>query len=187
MKKLFKALKRSEKGQAMAEYSVMMTGFFIVVVVLMTTTGEALRNPFCSIADTLNWPACAELQPDWGVPEDPAPEEEEEVCHELQESEGGSECDESPDCMVLPSLNSGQWDSPEDDPIRSFVIKAGRDYHIYQSGLTFDGCYRVWLGENEDEDVPLPADTVKWEKVGSGPHCKDISHLQSWFVPLCEV
>ncbi len=181
MKKLIRDLKRSENGQALVEYSVLLTGFFIIVVVIMTVTGEALREPFCRISDVLNWPACAELQPDWGLPEDPAPEEEE--CHVLQESEGGSECDQSPDCNLLPGLNNGFWEAPSGQPIRSFVIKAGRDYHIFQSGLTYDGCYRVWLGENEDID--LPADAVQWERVGSGPHCKDISHMQSWFIPLC--
>jgi hypothetical protein len=175
MKKLFKALKRSEKGQALGEYSILMTGFFMITIVMMTATGEALRNPFCSIADTLNWPACAELHP--------APEEEEEVCHVLQESEGGSECDASPDCNVLPGINSGLWDAPDDSPIRSFVIKAGRDYHIYQSGITFDGCYEVWLGT----EAGLPADTVQWEKIGDGAQCRDVSHMQSWFIPLCEV
>ncbi len=181
MKKLFKAIKRSEKGQALGEYSILMTGLFMITIVMLMSTGEALRNPFCSIADTLNWPACAELQPDWGIAEDPEPEEEE--CHVLQESEGGSECDESPDCNVLPGINNGYWDAPDDSPIRSFVIKAGRDYHIYQSGITFDGCYEVWLGE----DAGLPADAVQWEKISDGSHCKDISHMQSWFVPLCQV
>ena len=185
MKKLFKALKRSEKGQAMGEYSVMMTGIFMITIVIMTTTGESLRNPFCSIADTLNWPACAELQPDWGDEEDPEPEEEEEACHVLQESGGGSECDESPDCNGLPGINNGYWETDDETPIRSFVIKAGRDYHIYQSGITFDGCYQVDLGGGGDSE--LPAWAVQWTKIGSGSHCKDVSHLQSWFVPLCEV
>ena len=180
MKKLFKALKRNEKGQALQEYSIMMTGLFMVTLVLMMSTGEALRDPFCRIADVLNWPACAELQPEWGQPADPAPEEE--VCHELQESAGGSECDQSSDCALLPGVNNGVWDAPDDQPIRSFVIKAGREYHIYQSGITMDGCYDVYLGE----DAGLPADEVRWEKIGSGAHCQSISHMQSWFVPLCQ-
>ncbi len=103
-------------------------------------------------------------------------------CHVLQESEGGSECDASPDCNLLPGVNNGYWEAPEDQPIRSFVIKAGRDYHIYQSGITYDGCYEVWLGE----DAGLPADAVQWEKIGDGGNCKDVSHMQSWFVPLCQ-
>jgi hypothetical protein len=181
MKKLFKALKRSEKGQALGEYSIMMTGLFMITIVMMITTGETLREPFCRIADELNWPACAELQPDWGLPEDPDPEEEEE-CHILQESEGGSECDQSGDCTLLPGVNSGEWDAPDDRPIRSFVIKAGKEYHIYQSGMTFDGCYNVWLGE----DGGMPADAVRWERTGHGSGCQDISHMQSWFMPLCE-
>lgn len=179
MKKLFKALKRSEKGQALGEYSILMTGLFMITIVIMIGTGESLREPFCRIADTLNWPACAELEPDWelleGLPE-------EEACHVLQESEGGSVCDESPDCNLLPGVNSGYWDAPDDTPIRSFVIKAGRDYHIYQSGITYDGCYEVWLGEA----AGLPADAVRWEKIGNGPQCKDVSHMQSWFLPLCQ-
>jgi hypothetical protein len=181
MKKLFKALKRSEKGQAIGEYSIMMTGLFMMTIVIMMATGETLREPFCAIADTLNWPACAELQPGWGEPVAPSEEEVEEECHVLQESEGGSECDASPDCNLLPGVNNGEWDAPDDSPIRSFVIKAGRDYHIYQSGITYDGCYEVWLGE----DAGLPADAVQWEKISDGEHCKDISHMQSWFVPLC--
>lgn len=182
MKKLFKALKISEKGQAFGEYSIMMTGLFMITIVLMTATGEAARDPFCRIADVLNWPACAELQPGWGEPEAAPEEEEEEECHVLQESEGGAECDQSDDCALLPGVNNGEWDAPDDQPIRSFVIKAGREYHIYQSGITMDGCYEVFLGE----DAGLPADAVRWVKIGSGAHCKNISHMQSWFVPLCQ-
>lgn len=179
MKRLFKALKGREKGQALFEYNIMMTGVFVLAIAVMNSTGESLRDPFCKVADTLNWPACAELQPDWGEPASPAEEEE---CHVLQESEGGSECEASPDCSVLPGVNAGEWDAPDDSPIRSFVIKAGRDYHIYQSGITYDGCYQVWLGE----DAGLPADAVQWEKIGSGSQCQDVSHLQSWFIPLCQ-
>lgn len=161
------------------EYNIMMTGLFMITIVVMMGTGETLREPFCRIADTLNWPACAELQPGWGEPEEPA--EEDEVCHVLQGDEGGSQCDQDENCTLLPGVNDGEWTAPSGDPIRSFVIKAGRDYHIYQSGLTYDGCYRVWLGL----EAGLPAETVQWEKVGTGSHCQDVSHLQSWFVPLC--
>lgn len=183
MKKLFKALKRSEKGQALGEYSILMTGFFMITVVILSATGESLRNPFCSIADTLNWPACAELQPGWGEPEaPPVPEEE---CHVLQESQGGSECDQSPDCNLLPGVNNGYWESPAETetPIKSFVINAGRDYHIYQSGITYDGCYEVDLGGGGESE--LPAWAVQWTKIGSGSQCKNISHMDAWFIPLC--
>lgn len=172
MKKIFRKVQKKEKGQGLTEYSVLITGVFVLVISVLLVTGEGARDTFCAIADTLNYPACAELSPDWGQPEAPAEEEEECVTHEM--TQGGSQCDHSEDCEVLPGANNGNWDSGG-ETIDNFIIKAGQEYHIYQSGITYDGCYEV------DLDGPF----VTWEKIGSGPQCKNISHMESWYVPLC--
>jgi Flp pilus assembly pilin Flp len=171
MKKLFRNSERSERGQTFAEYNIMMTAVFILTIGVLGVMGEGLRNPFCVIADLMNWPACAELQPDWGMPD--APEDPEE-CVALQEEQGGSQCEASEDCEVLPGVNAGDWYSGG-ETIDNFVIKAGKEYHIYQSGITFDGCYEV------DLDGP----NVSWIKLSGGSDCQDVSHMQSWFTPLC--
>ena len=193
MKKLFKALKRSETGQALGEYSILMTGFFMITIAIMSTTGEALRDPFCYIADTLNWPACAELQPGWGIPEPgdpPDPVEGEDPpelpavpeCHLLEEA-GKQECRDG-DCALLAPINNGEWTAPGENPppIRSFVLVAGAEYHIYQSGITMDGCYRVDLGKG----AGLPANEVHWTKISNKKKCKDVTMLQAWMEPLCD-
>lgn len=173
MKNLFRKLQRNEEGQALAEYNLLATGLFLVVITVMSVTGESIRNPFCVIADLMNYPACAELQPDWGLPEVEETEEPDQ-CVNLNPA-GESQCVQSDECDVLPGVNSGSWFSGGED-IEVLVIKGGPEYHIFQSGITFDGCYYVNL------DGP----NVTWEKQAGGHDCKNINHLQSWFIPQCE-
>lgn len=180
MNKLLKFFTKQE-GQAIIEYAIILPGVFIIAIGSAWLLGTGPREVFCSIADTLNYPACAELDPDWAQP---VVEEEPLVCHTLAEEQGASECDQSADCTVLPGADSGAWTSP-DSELASFVIKAGRDYHIYQSGITWDGCYLVQLGEFEGDPPTYDPYTVTWERVGTGPQCQGVSHLQSWLTPLC--
>ncbi len=106
--------------------------------------------------------------------EDDGHEQDDDQCVTLQESQGGSQCEQSGNCYMLPGLNSGTfWGSTT---IEGFVIKAGTEYRSYSPGHESDGCY----------EVTIAANMVHWEKVGSGPSCKDVSHGQAWKVPLCE-
>ena len=179
MMKLSKFFKRQE-GQALIEYGLILPGVFFIAMGSAWLLGPGARDVFCTVSDTLNYPACAELSPEWGQPvvEEPL------VCHTLLEEQGASECDQSTDCVVLPGEDSGIWTSP-DRELASFVIKAARDYHIYQSGITWDGCYLVQLGEFDGDPPTYDPYTVIWERVGSGPQCQGVSHLQSWYTPLC--
>ena len=70
-------------------------------------------------------------------------------------------------------MNAGTFTASS--KIYNFVIKAGKQYNIFESGYTDDGCYQV----NIDGSV------VSWVKVGSGSTCKDVSHSQAWKKPLC--
>jgi hypothetical protein len=70
-------------------------------------------------------------------------------------------------------VNEGTYESPG---IQSLVIKAGKEYHVFQSGWTDDGCYYVELTE----------EYAWWQKHASGSDCKDVSHLESWYTPICK-
>jgi len=85
---------------------------------------------------------------------------------------GGSDCaheDGDGDNVFCTSLtgNSGSWSVPGDGyTITNFVIKAGNaDYGAVA------GCY----------DVSQSSTSVSWNRVGDGPDCKDISHVEIYY------
>ena len=85
----------------------------------------------------------------------------------------GSACTQSPDCELLenPGNNSSHTTSR---PIAYLDITA-KDFHRFNS-TSNDGCYNVQINSQQ----------LSWERVGSGPDCKDISNIQIWFQPLSE-
>ncbi len=87
--------------------------------------------------------------------------------------EGASYCSQHEDCTELPGLKEGNYSSV--GTIETFIIKAGTEYHIYDSGETNDGCYYVSIFANH----------VTWQRTGHGRNCKDISHTQVWNIPVC--
>lgn len=84
---------------------------------------------------------------------------------------GGSDCshentDGDSDFCQEGGGQSGSWSSPADTEIYSFVIKAGNaDYGAV------DGCYEV----NQSSTF------VSWNRVGDGPDCKEISHVEIYY------
>jgi hypothetical protein len=172
MARTLRNLLKNQKGQALAEYQILLPG----AILLATLAGRMLSGPindaYCSVISPFDPSACGGSE----VIEAPVvpPENDPEACVTVQESQGGSQCDASADCSVLPGLNSGTWNSTNGD-VKVFVIKAGQNYNIYETGSTGDGCYWVQFGES----------SISWNKIGGGKNCKDISHLQSWFIPQC--
>ena len=169
---LRKMLKKSERGQALAEYAVLMPPVLLIGFMVLIPLASHSNYIFCKMVYALNpsVSTCEEwLEEDVFIDEE-TPEDE---CVVFNEEEGSSQCSQDDSCVELPGLNTGSFDSSAD--IESFIIKAGVDYHIYESGLTEDGCYMVNI------DGPH----VSWERYGSGPHCKDVSHAQVWNTPLC--
>lgn len=89
----------------------------------------------------------------------------------VYQDSGGSFCEQNDNCTHLdPGTNSGVYVEQNGD-IDVLVIKAGVEYHIYETGMTDDGCYYVTIEDN----------IATWERVGTGPECQDISHLQMWY------
>lgn len=89
-------------------------------------------------------------------------------------AQGGSQCEQDPFCLKIDNPgNQGYQDAPEGATlIWKFVIKAGNEEYAYYPYSTGDSCYRVgW-----DTDT-----RIRWQKIGQGPTCKDISHIQLWW------
>lgn len=163
-------LRKSERGQAMTEYAVLFPPVLLLSMMFLIPVTERANYIFCRMVNSLD-PTVCEAWIEEPEEEEAAPSEE--ICVTLLE-DGGSQCDQHTECTVLPGLNYGSFDASKD--IQGFVIKAGQEYHIYESGVTHDGCYSVDIAGNH----------VTWEKIGSVSGCKDISHNQVWKVSLCQ-
>ena len=163
---------RNEHGQAMAEYHVLLPAGILLAGFLLPLIATAVRGMYCEAIQVFNPDACAVEV----VEAEEEPEEDECVVYQMVE--GGSQCGASDDCTLIDvGVNNGTWTNPLGDPLESFVIKAGQDYFMYESGVTSDGCYYVDFSED--------GNSVTWNKIGSGPHCKDVSHTEMWYVSLC--
>ncbi len=169
---LRKLFKRSERGQALAEYTVLFPPVLLISFMVLIPLSTHANFIFCEMLYAMDPSAgqCDQWLSEEPVVEDETPEDE---CIVFNAEEGASQCSQSDDCAELPGLNTGSYDSSDD--IESFVIKAGQDYHIYETGLTEDGCYYV----------EITGSHVSWERYGSGPQCKDVSHTEVWNTPLC--
>jgi Flp pilus assembly pilin Flp len=179
LRRLFK----NERGQALAEYQVLYPGSILMVLAVFVLIAEPVKGMYCDAVNVFSNGICAS-SPSGDIEEptpEPTEEAQEEECVVLQEYEGCSQCDAHENCMCLPGVNAGTHNSLG---IEALVIKAGRDYHVYSSSTTDDGCYEVTFNP-DDPDPEVENVSVSWERVGNGSGCKDISHLQSWRSVLC--
>jgi Flp pilus assembly pilin Flp len=174
MKKLLKRLLKKEEGQAFAEYAILFPGAIMLLIAMGFSLGQGLSDQYCRIVGVFSNGVCAGAVADADLDEpDLTPTPTEEYCVVLQQEEGCSQCDQaSPDCICLPGTNEGTY---EGDGIQSLVIKAGKEYHVFYSGWTDDGCYYVQL-----EDT-----YAWWQKYEDGRDCKDVSHLEAWWLMIC--
>jgi Flp pilus assembly pilin Flp len=178
MLKAMKRLTTEEKGQALAEYFVLIPGSILMVLAGYSLVSDSVKEAYCNVVDVFSSGVCQSVQGsevglDQDEPEVTLPPTA-EACIVLQQEEGCSQCDQNASCTCLPGTNTGTYSGLED--IDSFIIKAGKEYHIYQTGYTDDGCYHV----------TIDGELASWVKVGDGITCKDVSHLQTWYTPLCE-
>jgi hypothetical protein len=174
MAKWLRRLMKSERGQAFAEYHVLFPGSILMVLAVFVLIAQPAKRMYCDAVGLFSSGVCegSEAPAGGGGEDTPTPEPTEE-CIVLQQSEGCSQCDEYDNCTCLPGVNEGTYDSPG---IQSLVIKAGKEYHVFQSGWTDDGCYYVELND----------EFAWWQKHAGGSDCKDVSHLQSWYTPICQ-
>ncbi len=171
---LWRNLRKAEKGQALAEYQVLFPGAILLAGFMLPILAVGLEQVYCNVADALKPGVCESAQAPAEQTLDAEDEEQEECQVTLQEERGGSQCDQSADCNLLPGSNEATYTASRE--IESFVLKAGQEYRLYESGETNDGCYQV----------DISGDTVQWTKIGGGPNCKDVSHAQSWYVAVCD-
>jgi hypothetical protein len=176
--------KLRERGQAMIEYAVLIPPMLLMSVSIVTLIPPTGYGMICDLDQAFNGGMCDNLtNPDGDQPSDgedpaatPVPDDEEEgdYCVWWTPATGASLCGQEDGCDELPGENVGYYMA--DEEIDTFVIKAGQDYFVYESGITADGCY----------DVHISGGSVSWWRVGEGKTCKDVSHLQVWQVPWCE-
>ncbi|MBN1264496.1 MAG: hypothetical protein JXA25_03325 [Anaerolineales bacterium] len=192
-----------ERGQAFIEYIVLIPPMLLMSVSIITLIPPTGQGAICDLDQAFNGGMCDNLV---DSPDEPAPPPdtgdhdpestatatatptataaptftpsptptEVEICVNWSPETGSSLCSQTEGCDELEGANVGYYMAP--DIIDTFVIKAGRDYFVYNSGITEDGCY----------DVHITGGSVSWWRVGDGRDCKDISHLQVWQVPWCE-
>ena len=78
----------------------------------------------------------------------------------------GQECSQSPNCILLDEPgNSGSFIAPR--TIKAVLITAQGAF-AYPPGDTNDGCYHV----------VIDGTYLSWNRIGSGPDCKDVSKVQ---------
>jgi Flp pilus assembly pilin Flp len=177
MKKLLKRLLIKEDGQAFAEYAVLFPGAIMVVIAMVFSLGPGLKDRYCEIVGMFSNGICqvSDAGADAGEAEpDVTPTPTEEFCIVLAQEQGCSQCDQAaPDCVCLPGTNEGTYEA---DGLRSLVIKAGKEYYVFYSGWTDDGCYYVQL-----EDT-----YAWWQKYEDGRDCQDVSHIEAWWLMICQ-
>jgi hypothetical protein len=155
----------TEKGQALAEYMPLIPPVLLLSVVILIPLANSASDMFCQMVNAFDPAACEPAEEEF-LPED-------DTCTYIDTDTGASTCSQSDDCVELPGVNEGTyWHSTT---IEAFLIKAGQDYFMYESGETDDGCYYVNIFANY----------VEWQRTGHGSNCKDVSHTETWNVPVC--
>ena len=155
-------LRRKEKGQAFVEYTVLYPGALLVVILVLIFLGPAIGDIYQHIASIL-----AGQKP----------------CVTFTGAEDNEYCDQHEDCMKVDYLGqeSGSFIYEDELSIETVVIKAGTTYEIRRNDpyqfeyVTDDGCYQVTFKTNRAE----------WERIGYGPDCQAVSHIDYWSAPLC--
>lgn len=154
--------KRTERGQAMVEYHVLIPGSILLVIVVAGLLGPYLGNAFRRAL---------------------RPMMDQKACVASYDINDNSICSNNGDCEKVESetMDSGSFTFEDAMFVESVVIKAGKSYNIFRTNpeafetTTEDGCYRVTFSGNE----------VAWERLSSSPSCQEISHIDVWQAPIC--
>jgi hypothetical protein len=147
----------------MVEYQVLIPGSILLVIVVAWIIGPELRNTFLKVL---------------------RPMMEQKACASAYDFDDNSICSTNGDCEKAEweDMDSGTFEYESTWFVESVVIKAGKGYNVYRADpgnyetTTDDGCYQVTFYGN----------TVEWVKIGDGPSCKAISHIDVWQAPICQ-
>jgi hypothetical protein len=160
--------RKSERGQALAEYMPLIPPVLLLSVLILIPVAERTGDIYCRMVNAMD-PTVCEVEE---VGEEVVVDE----CVVFEYTEGGSQCDQDDNCTKTPGQNSGLYVDKGGKNIKTFVIKAGTEYRIYETGETDDQCYFVIIDGN----------AVTWSKTGKGKNCKDVSHGEVWRKSFCK-
>lgn len=161
MKALRKIL-RNQKGQALAEYHVLIPGS-IVLIGIAYILSPGIMDIYRHMVYILMGP---------------------KPCVQPYGSEDNFICDQHEDCELAEweDMDHGYFELKDALSVDSVVIKAGRTYEIRRDDpyqfqyTTYDGCYLVTFKSNR----------VEWDRIGTGQDCQGVSHIDVWEAPICE-
>jgi len=164
MGKQLRKLLKNQKGQALVEYQILLPG----AILLATLAGLLLSGP---ISDIYRHTVSILLGSKECVVFDPV-------------VQGNDYCSHHEDCEKAEwdEMDSGEFVYDDALVIETITIKAGQTYtitpddHAQFEFTTDDGCYRVTFKTNK----------IEWDRIGSGPVCQSVSHVDVWQAPICE-
>jgi hypothetical protein len=147
----------------MVEYHVLIPGSILLVIVVAGLLGPYLGNAFRRVL---------------------RPMMDQKACVASYDINDNSICSENGNCEKVENetMDSGSFTFKDAMFVESVVIKAGQSYNIYRADsgkfetTTDDGCYHVSFSGN----------IVEWARIGGGPSCKAISHIDVWQAPICQ-
>ena len=160
-------IRKSERGQAFAEYMPLIPPVLLLSVLILIPIAENSSDIFCRMVNAMEPGTCEVITVD---EEEELPEDD---CTVFVESEGGSQCQQSDACSLFEFPGPSVW--YPSDPVETVIIKAGTDYFKFYAPGSNDGCY----------DVTIEEDRVEWELVGDEDECQDISNVQAWESLIC--
>lgn len=164
MGKRLRKLQKNQKGQALVEYQILLPG----AIIIATLAGLLLSGP---ISDIYRHTVSILLGSKQCVVIDPV-------------VQSNAYCSQHGDCEKAEwdEMDSGEYVYDAALVIETITIKAGKTYtitpddHSQFEFTTDDGCYRVTFKTNK----------VEWDRIGSGPDCQSVSHVDVWQAPACE-
>lgn len=153
----------TESGQAMIEYQVLIPVMVLLAIAAAWLIGPQIGNAFRMAL---------------------RPMVEPKACVPAYDIDVNSICSQNGDC------EKAEWEGMDSDSytfddalfVESIVIKAGLSYEVSLADpnlfetTTDDGCYHVTISGNR----------VEWERIGSGPSCQSVSHIDVWQAPICQ-
>jgi hypothetical protein len=168
-----------QSGQALVEYQVLFPGTIILVVGILLTFGNQIRDVFDDVTDVFTGE-------DRGTSL---------VCVEwVTQERGGSYCDQHPLCDLIEEGGATCGGTGFSNCYVHFdvapefvVVKAAQDYHYYlnpesayyEADMTPDGptCYVVTV---TPDTITGEGVLLNWRLDTSEPDCQDVSHVQAW-------
>ena len=116
-------IRKGERGQALLEYMPLIPPVLLLSVLVLVPLGEHSSDIFCQMVNAMEPEKCEVITID---EEEQLPDEEPDDCIPLQESKGGSQCDQSSVCTKFDLPGPSVWNPLI--PIKTVVVKSGQGY-----------------------------------------------------------